>query len=1163
MSEKDPKKPSDETPKAPQEQPTKPKQGKSDDVDYVSLLDLMREQANLGSAPPTAAGEPTQTAPVPLHSLPPEKRDDEPGTETMTPLPETPKRPFTPSSLPLSPDELTPTVKRPLEQDEDATTIQPRVAFPGQTKPRTRPNIGEAPTEIHRRPQRGDLPVGLPKREEQTGSTAPRPTQRQQPQRTQPQQPVRQQPQQPVRQQPQRQQEERVGRRPAAATQPAPQPRNWGGCLLRGTIISLVLLLVGTAVAIAGAAISYTIIASALPAPTELSARASTFETARIFDRNGNLLYALADPNAGNRTRVSLAEIDPDLINATIATEDARFYQNPGFDPIGIARAVVQAAQEREFVSGASTITQQLVRATLLDEDERTQRTFTRKVREIVLSAEISRTYTKEEILELYLNEIYYGNLAYGIEAAANTYFGKSAQDLTLAEASLLAGLPQAPALWDPYTAPDKAIGRQWEVLSLMLAQGYVTLDEAQAALEEMNRNIGNMTPPQVQINHPHFTFTVLQQAEDTLGAQSIYRGGLRIQTTLDPDVQRLAEQVMAEQRGNINAAGANNAAMVVLNPATGEILALVGSLDFNSEEISGQVNMALQPRQPGSSIKPFVYLTALEQGWTPSTLIWDVPTQFPDGANVPYTPKNYDDEFHGPLRLRPALGNSYNIPAVKALEYVGVCDFINNVQKVGMTALQDEGCAEVGQPRNVGLSLALGGGAIPPLQMAGAFGTLANQGRYMEPYAIQRIEDRQNQLLFEHIPADPTLSQVVRPEHAYLLTDILSDNNARQPEFGLSNPLVIANHQVAAKTGTSGTNSFDVNDAWTVGYSPEVVTAVWVGNTDNSPIGQGQSGTRVAAPIWNRFMSQYLANRQPLVFTRPPGVTTTEICRDSGTLPGPGCSDTVPELFAADQPPLPADQDFIQKRQIDLWSNLLANESCADAVYEAGFFTLLVNARPDIVPREQQLARQWLEETSGGRDWAARRNIALPLQLPPTVACNSEAVRAEIRLERPLNGEEVSEIVNIRGRIEGSGATGYRIEYGRGENPGGWRTIHEQSAPFLLSGDTLAVWDTSEVSEPGVYTIRATLFGPDNPYTLENDPVSREMRLLVTVLAPTPTPTATATETPLPTTTPTQTPTPTETAVPTSTATFEPYPVEPSATPESLTATPEATASP
>ena len=282
MSEKDPKKPSDETPKAPQEQPTKPKQGKSDDVDYVSLLDLMREQANLGSAPPTAAGEPTQTAPVPLHSLPPEKRDDEPGTETMTPLPETPKRPFTPSSLPLSPDELTPTVKRPLEQDEDATTIQPRVAFPGQTKPRTRPNIGEAPTEIHRRPQRGDLPVGLPKREEQTGSTAPRPTQRQQPQRTQPQQPVRQQPQQPVRQQPQRQQEERVGRRPAAATQPAPQPRNWGGCLLRGTIISLVLLLVGTAVAIAGAAISYTIIASALPAPTELSARASTFETARI-----------------------------------------------------------------------------------------------------------------------------------------------------------------------------------------------------------------------------------------------------------------------------------------------------------------------------------------------------------------------------------------------------------------------------------------------------------------------------------------------------------------------------------------------------------------------------------------------------------------------------------------------------------------------------------------------------------------------------------------------------------------------------------------------------------------------------------------------------------------------------------------------------------------
>jgi hypothetical protein len=313
--------------------------------------------------------------------------------------------------------------------------------------------------------------------------------------------------------------------------------------------------------------------------------------------------------------------------------------------------------------------------------------------------------------------------------------------------------------------------------------------------------------------------------------------------------------------------------------------------------------------------------------------------------------------------------------------------------------------------------------------------------------------------------------------------------------------------------------------------------------------------------------MSRFLANRQPLVFTRPPGVTTSDICRDSGTLPGPGCSGTVPELFAADQPPLPADQDFIQKRQIDLWSNLLATEGCADAVYEASFFTLLVTARPDVAPREQALARQWLEETSAGRDWASRRSIAIPLQLPPGTACNSEATRANIVIERPFTGEEVSETVSIRGRIEGANVTGYRIEFGRGENPGGWRTIGEQAAPFLLSGDTLAVWNTDDINEAGVYTIRATVFGPDNPYTPENDPVSRETRLTVTLLEPTATPTATATATALPTATPTQTPTPTQTAVviPTDTPTIEAYPppVEPSATPESPTATPEATTSP
>ncbi|MCB8988356.1 MAG: transglycosylase domain-containing protein, partial [Ardenticatenaceae bacterium] len=639
----------------------------------------------------------------------------------------------------------------------------------------------------------------------------------------------------------------------AAATRPAAQPvprvtvptpgrsaappkprrrRDWHGCLVRLAVFGFIGFILLSIVGVLAAAVGYTSIARDLPSVSELEERVSSFETARIYDRYGSEIYALADPNTGNRTRVSLDEISPYLIQATIATEDSRFYENPGFDPIGLTRAIFQAMREGEQIAGTSTITQQLVRAVLLDEDERTERTARRKIREIILAAELARTYDKNTILELYLNEIYYGNLAYGIEAASQTYFDKPAKDLTLAEASLLAGLPQAPAAWDPYTAPELAVGRQWEVLNRMIAEGYATTEEAQAALNEMNVRVYEMRPKERSVEYPHFTFTVLQQAEELLGAQSIYRGGLRIYTTLDPAAQDLALQTLEANRDSIQAGGANNAALVAIKPDTGEVLALVGSVDFYDESIDGQVNMALAPRQPGSSIKPFVYLSALEKGWTPATLIWDVQTQFTDGANPPYVPKNYDDAFHGPLRLRPSLGNSYNIPAVKALEYVGVCNFIDNVQKIGLTALQDAGCAESGQPRDHGLSLALGGGEIPPLQMAGAFAALANQGRYLTPHTITRIEDRQNNILYEQTAAPAEESQVVRPEHAYLLSNILSDNNARLEEFGQNNRLLIPGHRVAAKTGTSGSTASDVRDAIRLARIAHGTIKVAAGNT-------------------------------------------------------------------------------------------------------------------------------------------------------------------------------------------------------------------------------------------------------------------------------------------------------------------------------------------
>ena len=1137
----------------------------------ISLLDLMGQSPadadRLPAAPPTAELPPLAV------TVPPESDQATPTATIHPPSGQTPpsqgrtERPLTQGQW--NAPESTPTV-----DDTEATRVQPRVAFPGATQQQPRPRTddrrpptadhpaptGDEQTRVRPRPQQP--PVAPPQQppyqqRQQPPPAAPRPAQPQAPQQQgyPPQQWQQQQQRQQQQQQPQQQRQQQQQQRQQAATRhslPAPHPTPppvvshakrpmTAGRIARGLLIALMIFVVGTFLLASTAAVGYSLVARDLPRPSELRGQASTFETARIYDRNGQLLYALADPNAGNRTYVPLDRISPLLIQATIATEDKRFYENPGFDVLALTRAVVTAAREQQAVAGTSTITQQLVRAVLLDEDERTERSYRRKVREIILAAEISRTYEKNEILELYLNEIYYGNLAYGIEAAANTYFNKSAADLTLAEASVLAGLPQAPALWDPYTAPDKALGRQREVLSLMVSNGDVTLEEAQAALNDMAARVYTLERPTVTIRHPHFTFTVLQQAEELLGAQSIYRGGLSIQTTLDPDAQRIAEEVVAANRESLANGGANNAALVALQPQTGEILAMVGSADFNDEAISGQVNMALAPRQAGSSIKPLVYLSAFERGWTPATLLWDVRTEFPDGTNPAYIPKNFDDEFHGPLRVRPALANSYNIPAVKALEFVGVCDFIVNMQKVGLTSLQDGGCAEVGQPREHGLALALGGGEIPPLEMAGAFGALANGGLYTSPYAIRRIEDRQGNVLYDVGTAGATTSattvQSVRAEHAYLLTSILSDNNARLAEFGQDNLLNIPGYQVAVKTGTSGTTAGDVRDGWTIGYAPQALAAVWIGNTDNQPIAAGQSGYRLAAPIWNQFMTQYLAGKEALGFPRPAGVVEREICADTGiavsaTTP---CAQRMVEVFAGDQPPLDESQG-VSRVSLDLWTGLRANEFCNDAVYEATFGGgIPVNGRPEVLERERALAQQWIQ--TAGQGWSGQSSGGLSLGTPPTESCDGNTPRPRAEITRPREEGDMPDrqAVQILGSALGPNFAGYQVEYGLGENPGGWGLVQERR-PEAVQDGLLAVWDTTQIDYSGPVTIRVIVFGPDNPNTPENDPVTKEGRTVVNLVQPTATPTETPTETPTPTATGTSMPTATPTLPPTAT---------------------------
>ena len=1164
---------SEETPSGEERRSSPPQPWRKPDVppeepETISLLDLMAEEAEdqgrkTVQLPPEAktvelpplvpSGSTIRPSQPPATSTPaaaPPDDDQDTPTATITPpasviRPPASQTPTTQDRIgqPLTRPEFTAPESTPTVDDPDATQVQPRVAFPGSTQLRPPAGMqGSVPPPSEDVTQIRPRPTAAPKQ----AAAAPRPA------TTTPKPPVRQpgpaQPPRPPARPP----------APPPVTSKARRPMT-AGRIARGILLLFLILFVGGLLVASAAAIGYSLVAVDLPRPSELRNRASTFETARIYDRNGELLYALADPNAGNRTYVPLDRISPWLVQATIATEDKRFYENPGFDVIGLVRAVIQAARDQESIAGTSTITQQLVRATLLDEDERTQRSYRRKVREIILAAEISRTYSKDEILELYLNEIYYGNLAYGIEAAANTYFNKSAAELTLAEASLLAGLPQAPALWDPYTAPDKALGRQREVLSLMVANDDVTMAEAQAALDEMAARVYEMRRPEVTIRHPHFTFTVLQQAEELLGAQSIYRGGLSIHTTLDPEAQRLAEEAVAANRDLLAAGGANNAALVALQPQTGEIVAMVGSADFNNEAINGQVNMSLAPRQAGSSIKPLVFLSAFERGWTPATLLWDLQTEFPDGANPPYVPKNFDDTFHGPVRVRPALGNSYNIPAVKALEFVGVCDFITNVQKIGLITLQDDGCAETGQPRNHGLSLALGAGEIPPLEMAGAFGSLANGGRYIAPFAITRIEDRSGTVLYDNPSPSNVAPQAVRPEHAFLMTSILSDNNARLEEFGQNNNLVIPGYQVAAKTGTSGTTTDDVRDGWTIGYAPQILAAVWVGNTDNRPIGAGQSGYRLASPIWNRFMTSYLNGRESLNFIRPPGIVDREICADTGVAVDATstCASRLTEVFAGDQPPQDASMG-ITRMAVDLWTGLQANPSCTEAIYEATFGGgVPVNGRPDVLERERALATAWMQTTAAGQQWAAAQGSTSAAISPPTQACDGDTPRPRAEILRPRNEGDALDrsFIEIWGTALGPNYQGYQVEYGLGENPGGWGLIQERR-PEAMQDGLLAVWDASQVAYSGPVTIRVIVYGPDNPFTPEFDPVTHEGRTVFFMQQPTPTPTTTATATATTTTTPTPTETPTETPTITATPPMTETPTPPATETPTATAT-------
>jgi len=803
--------------------------------------------------------------------------------------------------------------------------------------------------------------------------------------------------------------------------------------------------------ALAVGAAGYIYIARQLPPPEELQNRASAmFVSSQIYARDGSLLYEMMDPHGGKRTKIPLAQIPDVLRRATLDTEDPNFYLHPGFDPIGIVRAVWYAATEREFVAGGSTITQQVVRNLLLP-DERAERTFKRKVKEIVLAYEVTRRYPRDQILEIYLNESYYGNLAYGVEAASQTYFGKSVTNLSLAEASFIAGLPQSPAIYDPFT-PDgraEALRRQKDVLRLMVKQGDITEQEADAAAKLIAAY--QFKPPRTDTFHdaPHFVTYVRQLVEQQYGPAALYRDGLKIYTTISPTMQAVAEQVAREQIAKLKDKNVTNAALVALDAHTGEILAMVGSVDFYNTAIDGQVNIALRPRQPGSSIKPLTYVSAFQKGWTPATLIWDVPITFTNSYGQSYSPKNYDNKFHGPVTIRSALANSYNVPAVRTLDFVGLPTFLENARAFGITTLTRQ---------DYWLALTLGGGEVPLLEMAGMYQVFANGGRRMPPIAILRVTNAQGKVICQFTPpgqdskgikpcqeSPEAGKQVITPQHAYLITHILSDTRARCPAFGCPNPLELG-RPVAAKTGTTN----DYKDNWTLGYTPDLVVGVWVGNSDNSAM-KGTTGVTGAAPIWHDFMEQATKKMPVKNFERPPGIVEKEICADTGTQPSEFCRQKIMEVFVEDQPPQGPEFDPHRPQ-------------CPDVPSGVALFGY---------PAEDKFVRDWALSRDG-QQWAQSRSVTLvPMDCSSTPGVATGPVI--INITSPPEGGTVAGNIVIIGTVAGA-LDHYEVTWAPGRGSSSWEWI---SGPHLSTVDNgpLAQWDVSGL-DTGEYTLRIVAYG-------------------------------------------------------------------------------------
>lgn len=720
-----------------------------------------------------------------------------------------------------------------------------------------------------------------------------------------------------------------------------------------------------------------------LPHPDKIK-RTEGFSTI-IYDRNGKVLYDVyADQN---RIPVKLEDIPKHLKNATIAIEDQDFYKHQGFDPKGILRAGFNILF-RHQLQGGSTLTQQLVKNVLLSPE----RTIGRKIKEFILAVQIERKYNKDQILQMYLNEAPYGGTAWGVETASQIYFGKNTKDLNLIESAILAGLPQKPTAYSPFGSDPKAyIWRTAQVLRRMREDKYITREQEKKALEDLKKI--EFVPQKAGIKAPHFVMYIKDLLVDQFGERMVEKGGLRVTTTLDLELQTEAQKIVAQEIEKVESQKIGNGASVVIDPNSGEILAMVGSKDYFAKDYDGNVNVTLSLRQPGSSIKPVTYATALKKGYTASTLLFDAKTVFPVQGAKDYIPLNYDNKFHGPMQIRFALGNSINVPAVKMLAQVGIKDMLETAFDMGITSLEPT----QENLRRFGLSLTLGGGEVRLLDLTAAYSAFANQGYKVKPVSILKVKDTKGKTLFKH--KNTKKNRVLDKGIAFIISHILMDENAREMTFGRGSYLYIPNHEIAVKTGTTD----DKRDNWTIGWGPEIIVGVWVGNNDNSPMAKVASGTSGASPIWNKIIKAALKDKPSQRFEKPDNVIALEIDAFGGGLPVEGKPKRSEYFIKGTEPASKADiykTLKISKQHPDK----LANEIEIKAgEYEKKEFIVFEEKDPvsqDGINRWQEGINNYLDSTEPYK--------SDPIYHPPSEISTAKEDEVAINIKTPENHQKI-----------------------------------------------------------------------------------------------------------------------------------------------------------